>query len=390
MPSRQTYPRPGGRSCAVARRRSLLRALVTGSGSRLDRFVSHYTNRFDAKGRVSIPASFRAVLAKDGFEGLYVHPSLDAPALDCGGNALLREIDALLETMPAYSEQRDAFATALLGTSEILRPDAEGRVILERGEPGSCGLDQRSGFRRAGTQVSDLGAEAFRGHLEEAKTRVRQLRAELGARAARAAPQRRAGMIVGRSEGQPAAGGPARHIPVLLEEVVSALGVKEGGVYLDGTFGAGGYSARHAWRRRRKSSALDRDPEAIAGGRDLVEASGGRLRLCRGALWRTRRHRPKPRRSPSSTASSSTSASPRCSSTRPRAAFRCASDAPLDMRMGARGRTAADILARRRRGDDRRYPLSLWRGARLAPHRPRHRRRPADRALSCRRCSWRG
>ena len=47
-------------------------------------------------------------------------------------------------------------------------------------------------------------------------------------------------MMVGRGEGQPAAGGPAHHIPVLLDEVVSALCVKEGGVYLDGTFGAGG------------------------------------------------------------------------------------------------------------------------------------------------------
>ena len=36
----------------------------------MDRFVSNFTNRLDAKGRVSIPASFRAVLARDGFEAL--------------------------------------------------------------------------------------------------------------------------------------------------------------------------------------------------------------------------------------------------------------------------------------------------------------------------------
>ena len=60
----------------------------------MNRFVSNFTNRLDAKGRVSIPAPFRAVLARDGFEGLYVHPALDAPALDAGGNSLLNEIDA--------------------------------------------------------------------------------------------------------------------------------------------------------------------------------------------------------------------------------------------------------------------------------------------------------
>ena len=55
----------------------------------MDRFVSHYTLRLDAKGRVSIPAPFRAVLARDGFEGLYCYPTLDRPALDAGGRLVL-------------------------------------------------------------------------------------------------------------------------------------------------------------------------------------------------------------------------------------------------------------------------------------------------------------
>ena len=58
--------------------------------------VPHFTHRFDAKGRISIPSAFRQVLAKDGFAGVYAYPSLDAPALDCGGHALIAEIDALL------------------------------------------------------------------------------------------------------------------------------------------------------------------------------------------------------------------------------------------------------------------------------------------------------
>src|SRR5512141_679719 len=71
------------------RRRGLTRGAM-------DRFVSHYTLRLDAKGRVSIPASFRAVLARDGFDGLYCYPTLDRPALDAGGNALLSEIEQLI------------------------------------------------------------------------------------------------------------------------------------------------------------------------------------------------------------------------------------------------------------------------------------------------------
>ena len=73
-----------------------------------------YTLRLDAKGRVSIPAPFRAVLARDGFEGLYCYPALDRPALDAGGNALLTEIEALIARFPPYSEEREQFVGGAL------------------------------------------------------------------------------------------------------------------------------------------------------------------------------------------------------------------------------------------------------------------------------------
>ena len=79
----------------------------------MDRFVSNYSLRLDAKGRVSIPASFRSVLARDGFEGLYCYPTLDRPALDAGGNALLAEIETLIAQFSPYSDEREQFSTAL-------------------------------------------------------------------------------------------------------------------------------------------------------------------------------------------------------------------------------------------------------------------------------------
>jgi 16S rRNA (cytosine1402-N4)-methyltransferase len=86
-------------------------------------------------------------------------------------------------------------------------------------------------------------------------------------------------------------GGPARlapippHAPVLLDEVLAALALTDGARVLDGTFGAGGYTRRILDAARDvRVIALDRDPTAIAGGADLVGATGGRLTLVESAF----------------------------------------------------------------------------------------------------------
>ena len=76
-----------------------------------------------------------------------------------------------------------------------------------------------------------------------------------------------------------AAGGPARHIPVLLSEVISALHLRAGGLYLDGTFGAGGYTQAILAVPDTRVLAFDRDPDAIAAGQALVAKYDGRLML---------------------------------------------------------------------------------------------------------------
>ena len=157
----------------------------------MDRFVSHFTNRLDTKGRVSIPAPFRAILARDGYEGLYVHPALDAPALDAGGNALLGEIDAFLSTLPPYSDERDQLSTALFGTSEILKLDGEGRIGLTESVKSHAGVTEAVTFVGLGHKFQIWEPDRFRTHLEEARDRVRGLKRALsggGDLAARAIP----------------------------------------------------------------------------------------------------------------------------------------------------------------------------------------------------------
>ncbi len=75
-----------------------------------------------------------------------------------------------------------------------------------------------------------------------------------------------------------------RHIPVMLAEVLAALAPRAGEVYVDGTFGAGGYTSAVLEAADCKVIAIDRDPNAIRDGQAMVANYSGRLNLLHGAF----------------------------------------------------------------------------------------------------------
>jgi 16S rRNA (cytosine1402-N4)-methyltransferase len=91
--------------------------------------------------------------------------------------------------------------------------------------------------------------------------------------------------MMGRGDGPGAgaAGGSNRHVPVLLEEVCDTLAANRGGVFVDATFGAGGYTRAILDASPRNTViAIDRDPDAIAAGASMAEKSKRRLTLVAG------------------------------------------------------------------------------------------------------------
>lgn len=152
----------------------------------MDRFVSHYMLRLDTKGRVSVPASFRAVLARDGFDGLYCYPALDRPAVDAGGNALLQEIETLIGKFSPYSEQRERFALSLYGSSETLKIDGEGRVQLTERLKAHAAIADAVSFVGLGHKFQIWEPGRFRSEFATATARILALRQELSAQMAAA------------------------------------------------------------------------------------------------------------------------------------------------------------------------------------------------------------
>ncbi|KAB2866921.1 MAG: division/cell wall cluster transcriptional repressor MraZ [Bauldia sp.] len=145
----------------------------------MDEFVSTFTNRLDAKGRVSIPAPFRAVLAVDGFDGLYCCPTLDQRAFDAGGNRLRERIRASLANFEPFSEDHELLSTTLIGDSEILKIDQDGRVVLTETIRAHAGITDRVTFVGQAYKFQIWEPERFAAYREEAKNRLRDLRKRL-------------------------------------------------------------------------------------------------------------------------------------------------------------------------------------------------------------------
>lgn len=72
------------------------------------------------------------------------------------------------------------------------------------------------------------------------------------------------------------------HIPVMLNEVLAALSPRDGGIYVDGTFGGGGYARAVLEAADCSVWGIDRDPEAVARGADLARQFPGRLTVVGG------------------------------------------------------------------------------------------------------------
>jgi MraZ protein len=94
-------------------------------------FVSTIVNKLDAKGRVSIPAPFRQILAQQNLRGFYCFPSFVSPALEAFGEDLLADFQKRLGSVdPLFSEDYDAQAQAVVGETQLLNFDDEGRARL--------------------------------------------------------------------------------------------------------------------------------------------------------------------------------------------------------------------------------------------------------------------
>ncbi len=141
-------------------------------------FLSCVTNALDAKGRVSVPADFRAVIANDNtpgnFDGIIVWPSVDGSCLEGGGMALMRDFQALLDNMDPYDDDRAIFEHAIFAKSRRLAFDGNGRVSLPKDLAMNAGLDKQVVFVGLGRRFEIWNPQGYGVKSEETSARARE------------------------------------------------------------------------------------------------------------------------------------------------------------------------------------------------------------------------
>lgn len=136
---------------------------------------------------------------------------------------------------------------------------------------------------------------------------------------------------------------PGGHRPVLLAEVITALAPRDGAIYVDGTFGGGGYSRALLEAAECRVCGIDRDPRALAAGAALAQRYPHRLDLLQGCFGDMEQLlAARGLTQVDGVALDIGVSSPQIDE--PARGFSFRHDGPLDMRMGGTGPTAADVV----------------------------------------------
>ncbi len=144
----------------------------------MDRFLSNAVNRIDAKGRVSVPAHFRAVMHKRGYSELYALRCLDLAAMDVGGLDLLDRYEQRIAQEDPFLQTAHDMSFFCHGDGSFLKLDRDGRITVTDFMREHTGIADEVAFVGRGSffQIWEPGRLAAYG----AQARARLLRLRQG------------------------------------------------------------------------------------------------------------------------------------------------------------------------------------------------------------------
>jgi len=131
-------------------------------------FRSQYTNRIDAKGRISVPSSFRAVIAEGGWAGICCLRSPTDRAIDAYSQERLDKLTDMIEQHDPMSEKYRHLNIALNGGSWEIAFDSEGRIVLPEELLHHARITEQATFVGLGPYFQIWEPESYAARFEQA------------------------------------------------------------------------------------------------------------------------------------------------------------------------------------------------------------------------------
>lgn len=142
-------------------------------------FLSTYVNKVDKKGRVSVPVNFRNSLVEQKFQGIIVYNSFINNCIEACSIDRIEQISISIDELEPFSEERDAFATTILGGSTPLPFDSDGRIILPEELLNKANIKEKAIFVGKGTTFEIWNESDFAEYSQKARDLAHKQRLNL-------------------------------------------------------------------------------------------------------------------------------------------------------------------------------------------------------------------
>jgi MraZ protein len=149
-------------------------------GEKVELYLSTFVNKVDRKGRVSVPATFRAAVADQSYPGIVVFPSFKCDALDASGIKRMEEMRARLSTLDEFSDEQENLAM-MFADSHALPFDTEGRIVLPERLATRVFITDSAAFVGLGNKFQIWEPTRYAEHQAMVRQRARQQRASFPA-----------------------------------------------------------------------------------------------------------------------------------------------------------------------------------------------------------------
>ena len=136
-------------------------------------FIGTHENKVDRKGRVSVPATFRAALQGQAFHGIIAFRSYRVPAIEACGMDFMQRLNDSVSDLDFFSDTHDDLATTIFADSHQLSFDGDGRIMMPADLAEHANIPDRAAFVGKGPIFQIWEPERLMEHKAAARDRAR-------------------------------------------------------------------------------------------------------------------------------------------------------------------------------------------------------------------------